>query len=456
MTEVAFFIPIIMQKRTIYTLPKDTEITGKIIAKVINDNKANLDIYTKLESYVDDDPQMERDRPNELLTIHNFAQYITSINGGYLLGNPVDYKSDGKAIDPIMEAYHGQSISELDSDLEEDCSMFGQAFENIFTDEDGKILSAKLSVFNTVVVYDDTFKHNKMFAVYYANLLDSNGKAINEQYDVTIWTDTQIMNRTLNKDSFSGEEIDSPHFFGEVPVIHYLNNKRMKGDYEPVISLIDAYNILQSDRVIDREKLVDAILAFYGAKLTEEDRQAIKDNRVVGLPEGAKAEYLIKSINEADTDVLRATLAADIHKFSMTPDLTDETFGNSPSGVSILYKLLAFEQNIKRKERQFEAALRDRFRVYKNVMSTSSRLSGTVDVNKVNVVFKRSLPKNDFETSQMINNLDGTVDQETLVGQLSFVEDASVVVKKAKDEKAENVQDFATQPFTPVGGGSDE
>ena len=35
------------------------------------------------------------------------------------------------------------------------------------------------------------------------------------------------------------------------------------------MSLIDAYNLIQSDRVNDRKQLVDAILCFYGVKFTE-------------------------------------------------------------------------------------------------------------------------------------------------------------------------------------------
>jgi len=52
----------------------------------------------------------------------------------------------------------------------------------------------------------------------------------------------------------------------------------------------------------------------------------------------------------------------------------------------------------------------------------------------IDVVFKRSLPQNDYEQSQMINNLVGLVDKETLVAQLSFVNDAKETVELAKEE----------------------
>lgn len=50
------------------------------------------------------------------------------------------------------------------------------------------------------------------------------------------------------------------HYFGAVPVTEFWNNEEQQGDFEQQISLIDAYNVLMSDRVNDKEQLVDAIL----------------------------------------------------------------------------------------------------------------------------------------------------------------------------------------------------
>lgn len=445
-----------MQKRTIFTLPKDTNAEdGKVLSQLIEANKANLTTFKRLESYVDDDPIMDRDAPNELLAIHNFAQYIVDVNTGYLLGKPVDYKAADKTnIDVIIDNYHSQSMSELDSDLRDDAGMFGQAFENVFLDETSTLLSAKLSVYNTIVVYDTTFKHDKLFAIYYSPQVDDKGKEITDAYDLTIWTTDHILYRKLNKENITPDpdNDDAEHYFGEVPVVHYMNDKRLKGDYESVISLVDAYNILQSDRVIDREKLVDAILAFYGARLNDEDKQAIKDNRYIGLPEGSKAEFIVKQIDEADADVLRKVIAADIHKFSKTPDFTDDKFGNAPSGVSLKYKILSLEWNASKKAMQFSAGLKDRMRLYANVLMTASKMTA-VDLDKVTAIFTRSLPANNLETSQMITNLEGIVSDETLIGQLDFIDDASAEVKKAKAEKDANLATagFGTNNFTKTG-----
>lgn len=429
-----------MKKRTIITVPIDTEITGSLIAQLIADNEDNRQIYGKLESYVDDEPQIERPTPNAILTVHNFAEYITRINVGYLLGAPIDYvvdETDDKDLLAITDLYEAQHIGHIDSQIGQDCSMFGRAFEVVYADEDSNPQSAKLDVYGTIVVYDNTYKHRKLFAINYAPKTDDSGKILKDQYDVTVWTKTNIHQYDLNGKNLNEVE-KQQHFFERVPVIEYFNDARLKGDYENVITLIDAYNILQSDRIIDREKLVDAILAIQKANLTQDDMQNIKDNRVMGLPEGAKAEYIIKQVNEADADVLRKVLAADIHKFSMTPDMSSDEFGGngskSTSGVALKYRLLAFENKAKDKQQYFADSLQRRLELYKAYLQRRSVVSRAFDPAAVEINFKRSLPQNDLETSQMIVNLDGLVDRTTLAGQLSFVKSASQVVDEAEAE----------------------
>ena len=119
----------------------------------------------------------------------------------------------------------------------------------------------------------------------------------------------------------------------------------------------------------------------------------------------------------------------------MTPNMSDENFAANSSGVAIRYKLLAFEQNIKNKERYMEKGLMERFKLYNNFLTTQSKMQ-EVPIEEVDAVFKRNLPSNDFEISQMINNLADFLSAETLVSQLSFVKDASeeVELKQQEDE----------------------
>lgn len=73
----------------------------------------------------------------------------------------------------------------------------------------------------------------------------------------------------------------------------------------------------------------------------------------------------------------------------------------------------------------------------------------TFSQEDVDAVFTRNLPSNDYETSQMITNLDGIVDRELLASQLSFVKDASKTVEAAKQESDKPLKDaeYATNDY---------
>lgn len=57
------------------------------------------------------------------------------------------------------------------------------------------------------------------------------------------------------------------------------------------------------------------------------------------------------------------------------------------------------------------------------------------EISRVDVVFNRNLPKNDYETSQMITNLQGIVKDEYLVKQLSFIDNAEKALEETEPDE---------------------
>lgn len=428
-----------------YTLPKDTKITYQILNDVIEYNENYKERYKMLENYylgkhnICNRTKDDRLKNNKVMVNH--AKYITDTNTGYLLGNPVDYQvgkdETGKPlydIEPILNIYKKQTINDLDSELAKDISVFGKQYEYVYNDGDAEPRSCESDNKHTIIVYDDTVEHNKLFGLIYRPIY----KGDKFKYWEIIYVNDKVK-RTYKSYSKSLSQVgsDEDHAFGKVPIIEYKNNPEFLGDFEPVISLIDAYNILQSDRVNDKEQLVDAILCLYGMDFDDEQAEMLKESRMLSnIPADGKVEYLVKTLQEGDVDILRQNIENDIHKISMVPNMSDENFANNSSGVAIRYKLLSFEQNIKNKERYMEKGLMERFELYNNFLVTKSQMD-KVPIEEVDAVFKRNLPSNDLETSQMINNLADHVDTETLISQLSFIKDASEIVKlKSQEEES--------------------
>ena len=430
-----------------YQVNKDTPLDAKLIKKAIDYNEKRRTRFDTLDDYymgkqaITTREKVETLMNNKLVTNH--AKYITDMMVGYLLGNPVDYQVNNDIdIQPVLDAYKRQTIENIDVEIAKECSIFGIKYEYIYADEEANPCSVTLDVRNTIMIYDDTLVHNELYAINYRPIYKNPEDKEPDHYDVIVATDKEIIKYELTGNGGSAKEIDrEQHAFGAVPIIEYDNNKEYSGDFESVISLIDAYNLIQSDRVNDREQLVDAILCFYGMKFDADQMADLKEKRALSnIPTDGKVEYLTKAINEGDVDVLRKTIEKDIHKISMVPDMSDEKFAGDSSGVAIRYKLLAFEQAVKNKERFFEKGLMKRFELYSHFLSVKSKMK-EISKEDVDAVFKRNLPSNDYETSQMIVNLDGIVDRELLASQLSFVKDASETIEIAEKEDSEAIKD---------------
>lgn len=426
----------------IYTLPKDTEINNQVLNDVIKYAEKRKERFQKLENYYngvhDIFKRCKVDSISNNKVMINHAKYITDITTGYFMGKPVDYQTtDDYDIEALLDVYKEETINDLDMEIAENVSIYGIQYEYIYSDSNAMPKSCIADNRNSIIVYDDSVEHNKLFGLMYRPIYVGDSISV-DHYEIVYCDKEKIINFTSNDLTLTkvGEEI--PHSFGDVPMIEYRNNPRKQGDFECVISLIDAYNLLQSDRVNDKEQLVDAILCLFGVDFDADQMKQLKTYRcLANIPQDARVEYLTKQLNETQVDVLRENIENDIFKISATPNMTDKEFAQNSSGVAMKYKLLPFEQRIGRKERYFEKGLMERFKLYNNFLATTSKME-IVPVKEVDAVFKRNLPNNDYETSQMIMNLSDLIDNETLVSQLSFVKDASEIVELKNEEKKNN------------------
>lgn len=431
-----------------FTLPVGSEATPENIAKAVKELESRKARYEQLHNYYIGNQEIlnrtlssEAAKNNKL--VNNFASYIADVSANYLLGNPVDYLVPNDLdlkIDGIMQRYAEQTMSDLDAQIALDAAIYGVAYDLTFTDEDSEANTVQVDPRNTLVVYDDSVQHRELFAINCAQVKDKEGKVINR---VTAYTPEKIIEMTLNADGGAMDKPEEkPHFFGAVPVVEYPNNKSYLGSFEPVLSLIDAYNTIQSDRVNEREELADAILVLKNFTLDEKRQANLRDLRLLtSVPPDGDASYLTKPQSETDADTLKKSLADDIHKFSKTPNLSDQNFVGNSSGVALNYKLLAFEEEAKTHERFIEKGLKKRMVLYFNLENHLKQGAGgrtAKEISRVDVVFNRNLPKNDYETSQMIVNLQGIVKDDYLVKQLSFVDNAEkALVETEPDENPE-------------------
>ncbi|MGL4742661.1 MAG: phage portal protein [Sarcina sp.] len=416
-------------------------IPKKLLVKLITKHRNNLSRFNKLDKYFEGEHEIlkrtieSESLPNNKI-VCNHAKFITDMAVGYFIGEPIMYESSID-IELITDCFKSNDESSHNTDLAEDVSIYGVGYELLYMSDDEIAIPSlgTLDVRETFTVTDNSVAAKTLFAVNYYETFDEDDKA--NGFIVNVYDDSTVTEYFFKELDEKGGELreEESHFFGRVPIIEYKNNARVQGDFEQVISLIDAYNLLQSDRVNDKEQLVDAILAIYGSSIDEADARLLKLYKMLNLNTGDKAEWLTKTLNENEIEVLKKALEEDIHKFSMVPCMTDKNFIGNSSGVAMKFKLLGLEQLCKKKERFFSVGLRERLNMISNILSIKGTKLNSRDIH---IVYSRSLPANEIEISQMINNLEGKVSNETLISKIPFVHDPVQEIEKLRAEKKEN------------------
>lgn len=380
-------------------------------------------------------------------TVANHAKDIADTSTGYFMGNSITYTNTSEAdIEPLLNAFDKADVDHVDNENALNMAIYGRAYEFIYAKEDEAELSVRsLEPENTFIVYDDSIEQCPLFAVYYYDITDDVSQ--NTTYKAEVLTENYHYHMTLRgfEDVNNKSSAPEEHHMGAIPIVEYRNNGLMIGDYEQQLGLIDAYNSLTANRVNDKEQAINSILVLYGASLAdsaEEAREAMQilsEEGLLELPLDAKADFLNNVLDENAIEVLRKALKQDIYTFSHVPNLTDENFASNVSGVAMEYKLLGLEMITKTKEQHYSKSLRKRIKLFCNYLGLKQI---ALDAKAIVPQYKRGLPKNLLELSQIINNLDGKVSLRQLISLLPFVEDPDAELK-ALEEEQENKTDEA-------------
>ena len=430
-------------------LNEDGSIPIELLSKCLEDHKGLLDRYEVLNNYYDGKHEIlnrvfdNENIPNNKI-VCNHAQYISDMATGYVFGIPILYTGEGS--EEINNIFTEIDEDSHNNELALDISILGVGYELLYMNDEEVPYPelAIISPLNSFLVVDNTVKEKPMFGVSYNTRLDIDNQI--KGYDVNVYTDKEVIHYffvDLNSKAPT-EENREPHYFNGIPLIEYKNNKKLMGDFEGVRTLIDAYNKLQSDRVNDKEQLVDAFLLIVGQSLgdtKDEVSETVKylmENKIIELDEKGDARWLVKQLNEEQTEILKKSLKDDIHEFSKVPCLTDENFVGNASGIAMKYKLLGFEQLGKTKERYFKKGLRQRLKLMSNIENIRAK---HIDSSKIDIIMKRSLPVDEELLARISQETSDLLSWETRVQRFDSEIDVEEERKKLDEDKKKSIEE---------------
>lgn len=359
--------------------------------------------------------------------VNNFCKNITDTTVGYFMGTPVSYDSDDKdLICEILKIYDYNDEQFVNSRLSKDLSVYGMACEMLYLDKDKEIRIVPCDVTSVIPVWSDTVEKDLVGAIRVAKGESETGARV-EVYD-----DKEVNIYSLDAGGNMRKTDTYPHYFGSVPLNFYFNNSDATGDFESVITLVDAYNKLQSESVNDFELFADSYLAITGMSETQsEDIERLRENRVLLLDEGGHAEWLVKNVNDGYIENLKSRISSDIYRFSGSVDMTDDTVGQSASGIAIKYRLLNFENRVSGTERFFKKGLARRNEM---ICAFLSLLGKEYDWRKIKMTFTRNIPENPTDSATYAEKMSKIISKRTLLENLPIVDDVGGELERIKSE----------------------
>jgi SPP1 family phage portal protein len=413
-------------------------IKGDLIQDYIAKHNSMIQRYKYLENMykgfhdIFKGPDKENWKPDNRLAV-NFPRYITDTFTGYGYGVPIKVTHPDEKIDDAIQLFSRQNeITDHEAEMVKKCCIYGHAFEFMYQNEEHETKVSSISPKEMFVVYDDKLSQRALFAVRYGVYPQSSDKAGRTHGEV--YTKDSIY---TFEDKKVSEGIDNPYTL--IPCIEWrLNDERM-GLFEPITGLVETYNATLGEKANDVDAFAEAYLAILGAELDEDGVRHIRDNRIINLygTDNAKdilIQFLQKPTADGTQENLLNRLETLIYQISMVANISDESFGNATSGVSLAYKLQAMSNLALTFDRKIEKSLRKRYKIF---CSLATNVHDPLAYQDIEIKTSRNIPVNTQNEAEIASTLQGVVSKETQLSVLSIVPDVKREIEKMEEEEEE-------------------
>lgn len=422
------------------TIDTEVEITKEVVQKCIKQHQAELPRYKKLmkmyKGYAEiyDLPKKSEHKPDVRLSVA-IPRYMTDTFTGYFNGIPIKRSLiDNEQVQTAIEEFDkANDMSDVDYELAKLASIYGRAYELTYQDEQTKTNVAFENPENMFIVYDNTVKHNKVFAVAYT----ANEK---EEITGTLYKVGEQVKLSGKVDSIEfGEASTTPY-----PVLnvteYYLNEERI-GLFETSISLIDEFNKALSEKANDVEYFSDSYMKILGALIDEDSINKIGENRIINLAgedaEKIIVEFMDKPDSDQATENLLNRLELLIFKMSMVSDVSTKEFGNA-SGTALSYRLLSMSNLALTFQRKFTKSMNERYKLFMSLTTNVPEID-TDAWKDINYTFKRNEPRNvkeEVETASLYSSFGSLKKAFSMVSVVDNVDDEIEERNKELKDKA--------------------
>lgn len=288
--------------------------------------------------YKGDQPVLYRTKvSNEDITnkiLENHAYEIVQFKVGQTYGEPVQFISRkdadeiNNAVDELNDFMTDANKQEKDIKSGEWQSATGTSFKAIQS-KSGEIpfrITAP-SPLNTFVIYNRSTEE-PVLAV--QELKDEDGKYYKLAFSETM--SFKIVDSNVAETKL--------HTYGGIPIVEYPNNHERISDIELVISMLDAINNMQSNRMDGIEQFVQSWIKFVNCNVDEEEFAKMKMNHALVVKSTNKenksdVEIMTQELNQTQCQVAKDDLWDNALSILAIPTKQSNTGGDTQGAVEL-------------------------------------------------------------------------------------------------------------------------
>lgn len=404
-----------------------------------------LDRYYQVQNDAIRQRSMKPGKPNNKL-YHGFARYISNMATSYFAGKPVEYVIEDDEYKAALKDYLDDEYN-FDYEISKAASKKGISFELLYINEKSELRTKKFEAQDIIPIYSTRMDEFLNGFVRLSERRDLDGNLLVDYADV--YDETTIYHFQRRNKAANFELVDwEPHYLDDVPLIVYWNCEEVTGDYECVLSLIDAYDRAQANTANDMDYFTDAYLVVVGAAggfvdeegndiSAGEAERNLRNQRVMYLDEKGDAKFLVKQSDDSSSENYKDRLFRDLFFTCQVPPMTDESFAGDLSGIAIRYKLIGLEQLAIMKENQMRLAKQKKIKMITAWINWKK--NRRFDPSAVKQKYTRNFTDNISDIIENTKNLEGIVSKKTQVDMLpnDIVSDTDAELEQIRKEQAQ-------------------
>lgn len=271
----------------------------------------------------------------------NRANEIVTFKTAYLLGEPLQYVSNGgddtvsAKVNTLNEFMRAESKDTKDKEIADWMHVCGVGIRMVVPDEEGEEDGSPVCIY--------TLDPRDAFVIYHSGVGHKRMAGVLRQWDEDGNPYECVYTREWYFEIAGGEiKKQEARTIPYIPIIEYPNNDARMGAFEVVLPLLNAINTVESNRVDSIQDFVNAFDVFQNCEIDSEAYKALSSGgmaiQIKGQPNMEAKVYRIASeLNQTNTQ----TLVDDLYDTALTIcGMPNRNGGSSTSdtGTAVIYR----------------------------------------------------------------------------------------------------------------------